>query len=365
MQSLTSKQETIDCYELDSMVTSLSEKIYQLEYSKFELEKKIYESAKKILSQHHSNLNLLMEVGTAFNARLKLTADAKIAGPQEIERLIENGAIGYFTRDNSLPYHIRIRSEEQIIYHTFMFGIEAIDEDTANAIKRIFEHISTIKGNDDVAQKQIENCWVTGDIRDMKRSINLKIELMNAFSLSGSNLTCVDTVIDGNKYNSVASDWIWLLKMWLLELQDGLIPTKCCQSLGESAQWLQELPTKNLELVLALHNHLQDTDVRRFEIPLSHYLTRRGASPPCREQQESSVNKLFDPAYTGDLQDVLQQQDPSFRGSATSRDEHPSRTNTEAPQLLRPSTPPTTPPLPAVSPIGSFVPKPFKTSSTG
>lgn len=270
-------------HDLQNLETKFFEKCCKLEYSKYELEKIVYSYCKKYITITKKENDELAARSSEMFAKMFTQRKAKKNPPIAMGNsiMIKSGVVGYFTRDNCVPFCKWETNNAVPTCRKIMFGNDILDEDAVETIKLIFTHIKKLEEEDVGKMKALES-WKDGNVMNMNRVINLKIEMMTIFNQQEENTTNLNTckiLISTNRY-TIIDDWIGIIKLWLLELPDSLIPSKCCDSIakqeeGQNHSWLTKVPLNNLAVLIEMCQHFQwlDNDVQT-EIPLYHYFIR-------------------------------------------------------------------------------------------
>lgn len=247
---------SVDDVDIGDLKESYFAKCCKLEYSKFELEKGIYQISgnysKKTVQEINKTLTGSRNTFTKLFGRDKNLAE-NLENPDQDAR--------YFARNDSTRLFKWEFEQGRLVRREMMFGSQKIDDDAVLAIAQILNHVRDFSDEKDLDNK-IAKSWTSGSIVDMNRAINLKIDLINIFKETHitSNSEAVDTLIGSNRYNTV-DDWIAITKIWLLEIPDSLVPPKCCELIAKNQDsWVDEIPLNNLLILIEIIKHLRCVD---------------------------------------------------------------------------------------------------------
>lgn len=328
-------------------------KCCKLEYSRFELEKAIYQ----VYQSHFQNSAQEIDRHLVNNRK---TFNKLFKRDKSSEDMIENPipVVHYFTRDSSTHIIKWEFEQDRLVRREMMFGCPAIDEDTICAIRLILNHIRDFNDEKDLDAK-IAKSWTTGSVVDMNRAISLKMDLIKVFKdvNNATNTKAVETIIRSNHYTAV-DDWICLIKLWLLEIPGSLVPPICCDLIKKNHDWTDKVPLNNLKVLIEICSHLQSIEmlITQSENPIYHYFIRPA---DCLRNFTKDYN-IFEPwalslpTTIGSLQQAYdnRRQEEQLQISQPAPKTTPSI-------LIRSIEEPTTPPRLDET----FIPRPFRTVS--
>lgn len=351
-------------HDLRNLETKFFEKCCKLEYSKYELEKIVYSYCKKYMTITKKENDELAARSSEVFAKMFTQRKAKknppIARGNSI--MIKSGVVGYFTRDNCVSFCKWEINNAVPKCRKIMFGNDILDEDAVETIKLILTHIKKLEEEDVGKMKALES-WKNGNVMNMNRVVNLKIEMMTIFHQqeeNTSNLNTCNILISTNRY-TIIDDWIGIIKLWLLELPDSLIPSKCCDAIAKQEEeknhsWLTKVPLNNLAVLIEMCQHFQwlDNDVQT-EIPLYHYFIRNMIG--LRDLKKDMM--ILDPCIH-----LLLFENPSILQKAYKSKKETSensKVTPETPIILIERDPPPTQPTKQEQQHDDFIPRPFKT----
>lgn len=335
---------------LETLETRYFEKCHKLEFAKFQLEKAIYEGSEAYLKFSAVEIDqVLTKNQETFS---KLFGLNKPSSTKEDRQ----DTFNCYLRNSTIPIIKWEPVRDSLERRTLMFGAEEIDDDTVEAIAVILRHV---QGFAEEAQlkTRVSMAWAAKDAMEMDRAINLKMELIKTFRLlpNATNLKCVESVIRSNRYH-VANDWVNLIKLWLLELPDSLIPPKCVAKDNQLS--LAQVPRSNLLVLMEMCSHFQwlGTDAAQMANPVSHYFFRRldvvhSFHDDCKTFGPWITTFLLDPASQTNLQEL-------YRACTVLT---PPATPTPAVTAPEIQVQETTPPPAHLD--DSFTPRPFRTAS--
>ena len=219
---------------------------------------------------------------------------------------------------------------------------------------------------------------------DFIRVSNLKRDLLEKFKVSKTteSTNCLVTAqFLENTHTYVTNDFVGLIKLWLLELPDSLIPSNHYDDLARAKRPLislcKQLPTSSLKFLQELVYHFQRLDsepslppqtVRTLfrdnsdiDIPLAHHFVRKTGL------QNPTDIKILSPALYAFF--ISRETSKNLQKLITN---DPTATTTAGPLtdppmiIIKDTAIPTTstPNPPLNNKDGPFIPRPFKTSST-
>lgn len=379
--------------QLQSLQDNFFSGCCQLEYSKVQLEKTIYEYCKNYSRMESEIERSLKSSDKIFQQICESFTNSPIAPPQEEVPLCKGKDLeirGFFLRDNGIPFRkwntieendpVNACKEISIKCEKFFCGSEINDDltflDTLETIKIILQQIER-----EPNAKKIVRSW--HDDIDFVRVSNLKRDLMAKFkeskAIENTNSTITAQFLE-NLHTHVTNDFVGLIKLWLLELPDSIVPSNSYDTLVKTKEPLISLcgkfPTNTLKFLQELTRHFQVLncesslppqtvcslfiDNSDIDIPLAHHFLRRTGL------QDPTDIKILSPAlYTfftsQDTVDVLQQLITSSTSTRT------TAILQEPPKIVikdTASTTSSTPNPPLRDQSGPFIPRPFKTSST-
>ncbi|CCD24008.1 Rgd3p NDAI_0C03480 [Naumovozyma dairenensis CBS 421] len=285
----------------------------KLEYSRIQLEKAIFENCKKY--------SALTEDLIATINQTHLAANHSIGGLIKIWDIDDSkrksnyvhefygakgGYLGFFSRDNCIPFNGWLTNSNHIEKKAFLFG-HAIDDNILDSITLILRFIENGNNNQELRSKgyllkHVYQSW-RNDI-DLIRVANLRRELLEEFMNNGfDNKKAIEKLTDTNhtNVNILINDWVGLIKLWLLELPNCLFSSSCYDNImnikipittesinSDSFNWMDELPPYNIKLILEFSKHfgwltdhqVQGSDVvsdlfyDNMDIPLFHLFIR-------------------------------------------------------------------------------------------
>lgn len=357
-------------HDLHNLETKFFEKCRKLEYSKFELEKTIYSCCKKYMTIIKKENDEVAARSNAVFAKIFTQTRNNVANdnaPTIIRNsiMVNNGVVGYFTRDNCLPFCKWEINSTVPVCRKIMFGNDILDEDAVDAVRLIFANIKKLEDEDVGKLKALES-WKDGNIMNMNRVVNLKIEMMAIFKEleeNTSNLNSFKILIGTNRY-MIIDDWIGVIKLWLLELPDSLIPSKCYDSIAkqeerETNSWINKVPLNNLCVLIEICQHFQWLgNEMQTEIPLYHYFIRNMTG--LRNLKKDMM--VLDPwihLLLIDDPSILETLQEAYESKKNTPDN--SKVTPETPSILIQREPPTQPMKQEQQQHEDFVPRPFKT----
>lgn len=202
--------------------------------------------------------------------------------------------IGFFNRENSFTYtkwSINVDDTPSYAIFESMFSCTTITDDIINSISLIIKHIEEQIDSSKFDKEQILDYW--GSNLDIIRATNLEREFLTEFQnmIVNSNVNTnttrllIEHNVNGSKF--VLKDWIDLIKLFLLELPDSLIPVALTDEIlkNEKFEWLNMIYTPKLRLIELIVTHLiklGDVDLLfslQNDIPFIQYFLRvRGIS---------------------------------------------------------------------------------------
>ncbi|CAI4537084.1 CDA_G0024990.mRNA.1.CDS.1 [Saccharomyces cerevisiae] len=379
--------------QLESSQDIFFSKCCQLEYSKVQLEKSIYDYCKNYSKMEDGIKRALESSNKMFQQKCEKFTDSPVCSLQEapLPQETANADVrGFFLRDNGIPFRrwnileasdpVDACKEISIKSEKFFCGSEINNElaalDTLGAIKIILRQIE----KEPNASKVIQS-WHR-DI-DFVRVSNLKRDLLGEFkgSKTTENTNSIITAhFFENSHSYVTNDLVGLIKLWLLELPDSLIPSNHYDDLVKAEKSLtslcEQFPTSSLRFLQELANHfqlinskyslppqtIQDLfrDNSDIDIPLAHHFVRRtGLQNPIDIKILSPTLSTF--FINERTVETLQTLIANRITTAT------TATLTEPPTIIiKDTTAPihSTPKPPPNDKDGHFIPRPFKTSST-
>ncbi|CAI4053601.1 hypothetical protein SUVZ_15G3370 [Saccharomyces uvarum] len=386
-----------DWEALKQQLQSLQDKFFsrccQLEYSKVQLEKTIYEYCKNYSRVENEIERSLKSSDKIFQQICESFTKSPIPPPQEEvpPRKGEDIEIrGFFLRDNGIPFRkwnnieendpVKACKEISIKCEKFFCGSEINNDltflDTLETIKIILQQIEK-----EPNAKKIVRSW--HDDIDFVRVSNLKRDLMGKFkeskAIENTNSTITAQFLE-NLHTYVTNDFVGLIKLWLLELPDSIVPSNSYDTLVKTKEPLISLcgrfPTNTVRFLQEFTRHFQVLncesslpprtvcdlfiDNSDIDIPLAHHFSRRTGL-----QDPTDINILSPALYTlftsQDTIEILQQLIASSTNTST------STVLQEPPKIViknTASTASSTPNPPLRDQSGPFIPRPFKTSST-
>ncbi|QLL30261.1 hypothetical protein HG536_0A00780 [Torulaspora globosa] len=338
---------------LEPLKTRYFETCCKLELSRFELEKAIYENFENY--SHFATLEIdrtLRKNRQIFN---------KLYGHDKGEAAVPHSPFLCYLRSSRAPIIKWEPAQDSLTQRTLMLGRDEIDDDALRAISLILTHVQGFADEADL-RKRVSKAWRAGSAVEMQRAINLKIELIKTFrdTPDATNLKSVEALIRANRH-AVANDWTGLIKLWLLELPNSLIPPRCIETISKhhDDSWLAGMPANNLLVLAEMCQHFRwlGQEFAAFQGPISHYFMRR---VDCIHDFPGDCRKLepWLAAFltASDSPERLQQASKDNNSRATT----PASPSPPAIQVLEPE--PTMTPPPA-DPDHSFKPRPFRTAS--
>lgn len=260
------------------------EKCCKLEYSKVQIEKKIFDYSKRYAITTKECNDILSLSRLKYQKLCGKLVDIKPVTTMETTSMTQIstlGTTGFFKRDNSIAYRKWIREADSVKCIKLMFGSDVITDDIVQTIKLIFDHLQKMCDLEEESYKIFIQSWANE--LDLIRCTNLKREIMETFRQHDQgNYSTIKQFIDGTHINKfIINDWIGLLKLWLLELPDSLIPYD---------GMLDNISKNNLLILIEFAKHFQwlSTALKRqndkgdisilfynnFDIPLFHYFIR-------------------------------------------------------------------------------------------
>ncbi|EJS43403.1 YHR182W [Saccharomyces arboricola H-6] len=383
---------------LKQQLGTLQDRFYsrccQLEYSKVQLEKTIYDYCRNYSRIEDRIQQTLKSSNKTFLQRCESFTEMPASFLQEDELPRRSADIeirGFFLRDNGIPFRKWNFMEENdpveecreitIKCEKFFCGSEINSDltflDTLGTIKTILRQIE----KEPNTKKTIQS-W-HNDI-DFVRVSNLKRDLLAKFreskTMENTNSIITAQFLE-NSHIYVTNDFVGLIKVWLLELPDSLIPSKIYDTLVKTGKPLislcEQFPTSSLRFLQELANHFQSInsgpslpqqtlgsifiDNGDIDIPLAHHFIRRTGL-----QNPADITILSPALYTffasQDTSETLQELVTNDNTVTTTK-----ATLAEPPIIIIKDTPPSTsstPHPPSHEEDGPFIPRPFKTSST-
>ncbi|QLQ77828.1 hypothetical protein HG537_0A00750 [Torulaspora globosa] len=259
---------------LESLKTRYFERCCKLEFSKFELEKAIYENLESYANFATLEINRMLRKNRQIFS--KLYGHGKGAATTTT---LQSSPFLWYLRPNRAPVVKWERTQQR----TLMFGCDEIDDDALRAICLILNHVETFTDEFDL-QKRVSKAWRTCNAVEMQRAINLKIELIKIFKdiPNATNLKTVEALIRA-KGHALVNDWICLVKLWLLEMPNSLIPPRCVELITNQNDdsWLAGLPANHLVVLTELCRHFSwlGQQFQAFTDPISHYFMRNSGIP--------------------------------------------------------------------------------------
>lgn len=332
---------------LESLKTRYFERCCKLEFSRFELEKAIYENF-----ESYSEFATL-EVDAMLRKNRQVFSG--LCGHDAGEIATQRAPFLCYLRGNTAPIVKWERAQNALTQRTLMLGCDEIDEDALRALHLILSHVEGFTDEADL-QKRVSKAWRSGSAAEMQRAINLKIELIRTFgdTPDATNLKSVEALIRANRH-AVANDWIGLIKLWLLEMPDSLILPRCIELISKQDDaWLAGMPANHLRVLAELCRHFcwLGPEFLAFPGPICHYFMRR---VDCIHDFPNDCENL-EPWLTAFLTDP----------NSPSKLQH-ACTNATTPASPPPTSPPTILVLaPATTPPATddtFQPRPFRTAS--
>lgn len=381
--------------QLELSQDSFFSKCCQLEYSKVQLEKAIYDYCKNYSKMEDGIKRTLGSSNKIFQRNCENFTESPVCSLQEGHQPQKSDDVdirGFFLRDNGIPFRkwniieasepVDACKEISIKSEKFFCGSEINNDqaavDTLEAIKIILRQVEKEPNTEKIAQS-----WHR-DI-DFVRVSNLKRDLLGEFKESKTieNTNSVITAQFFEKSHSyVTNDLVGLIKLWLLELPDSLVPSNHYDDLVKAKKPLislcEQFPTSSLRFLQELANHFQLLNGRSslppqtvqdlfrdnsdIDIPLAHHFLRRTGL------QNPIDIKILSPAlYTFFINrktvEILQ----TLIANSTTMMITTAATLTEPPIIIiKDTTIPisSTPKIPPNDKDGPFIPRPFKTSST-
>lgn len=262
----------------------LYQKCCQLEYSKVQLEKIFFDICKKYSTIFSGTRALVKRSSNEFQRLHKVELSRQDTSSGELGYYKSNLITNFYTRENCIPFTKWQVDDatKRLVEEQMMFGVSTITADAAEAIATIVEKLQA--SNDAAA---VYTCW-QNDI-DFVRVSNLKRELMKEFyNHEGGNCAIVKNMLSAREHRLNANDWVCLLKLWLLELSDSVIPSHVGAVGGgastTAADRMSNAPDGNKQAVNVLKRHFQWLEAqgqacRRLfqenrDVPMYHFFYR-------------------------------------------------------------------------------------------
>ncbi|CAI1770270.1 hypothetical protein SEUBUCD646_0O03480 [Saccharomyces eubayanus] len=379
--------------QLQSLQDNFFSRCCQLEYSKVQLEKTIYEYCKNYSRMENEIEQSLKSSDKIFQQSCESFTKSPIPLPQEDVLPCKGKDVeirGFFLRDNGIPFRkwntieekdpVKSYREISIKCEKFFCGSEINNDltflDTLETIKIILQQIEK-----EPNANKIVRSW--HDDIDFVRVSNLKRDLMGKFkeskTIENTNSTITAQFLE-NLHTFVTNDFVGLIKLWLLELPDSIVPSNNYDTLVKTKEPLISLcgkfPTNTVRFLQEFTRHFQvlsrksslpprtvcDLFIENsdIDIPLAHHFVRRTGL------QDPTDIKILSPAlYTfftnQDTVNILQEL------ITTSASTSSTTVLQEPPKIVikdTASTASSTPNPPLGDQNGPFIPRPFKTSST-
>ncbi|CCF56461.1 hypothetical protein KAFR_0B01620 [Kazachstania africana CBS 2517] len=274
----------------------------RLEYSEAQLENIFFHSCNKYENISLETNKIVNETNRVFKRLIENTQGHSASEDTiENEKTLENinYSMGFFCRGNTVPFtkwSNSLTSSQQ----KFMFGTSEIDSDISNSVRLL---LCTIEGYE---KEEIYKNWASNV--SFIRPNNLKREILTEFindNIDSNSLALQATV---SKYSNttkfVAKDWVDLMKLWLTELPDSLIPSILFDTIKKNRdlndfEWVDKIPLGNLQVLLEISCHFkrlgnEGGDIKCLfwengDIPFYHYFVR---NPTSKKDYEDDILKL-------------------------------------------------------------------------
>lgn len=346
---------SVDNVPLEVLETRYFEKCCKLEFSKYELEKAIYENLERYSKFSVAEIDhTLRKNREVFNKLYAHTKNKTNIMPPE-------PPIQFYLRCNRVAVVKWEINQSSLVRRMMMLGSDNIDGDAVEAIRRVLRHVESFTEETDL-KKRVLKAWRAGSAMEMGRAIHLKMELIKTFrdTPDATNVKTVQALIDSNRF-PVANDWIGLVKLWLLELPDSLVPPKCIEMITkhQDDSWLNEMPANNLLILQEMCQHFQwlGQEVEPEQEPISHYFMRRvdcirNFHEDCKIFEPWLISFLTEPSSKEKLQQAISSKKPEIPVSVS-----PSPPAIQILDLEQSTTPP------SADPDENFQPRPFRTAS--
>lgn len=350
-------EETI--VQLNNYQDKFFQKFNKLEYDKLQLEQNLYNFIKRKEEIVKHNRKVLSYCKEKFNQILrKFNNQITISDNLENSTSIENGEansfstllnINFYTRDNCVPFSKyfvhnfrndqnnasqKNEDEKSSIHkssscqHSQMtkfyllgsvFGIRKINKDTVDTVEFLIHIIEVQTKTNNIKEVELLKIWQNNI--NLTRVINLKKEYHTTFldvTVSDKiNYNTIKRLYDENKSTSkiLLADWIDLLKLFLLELPDSIIPSLMVDQLNlNDLKWLDLLPLENLQILILLAKYLklmEPETIRSFlfefsEMPFYHLVFRlTGVNSKDLNDKIARYSEFFFDLITNKLQFML------------------------------------------------------------
>ncbi|CCH59607.1 hypothetical protein TBLA_0B07910 [Henningerozyma blattae CBS 6284] len=306
------------------------EKCCRLEYATIQLEKSIFEQSKRLSQIQLKNSKLIYTVEVFFNkicralnfAEFKIEASNKtfVSDSNTFYHDRKYDSSGFFCRDNSINFRkwmilsvgnseSLVKEDRKLVTQKCLFGISQINSDVTRSISYILDLLE-INGKESSKSNTSPLFFSWNNTLDIVRVSNLKREILHCFkSGTGNNFDTLEMYIQ-QKGNFIINDWIGLLKLWLLELKNSLLPSDMYEEIGFILKHdkdpvylrkvLTKIPINNLKLLLRFSQHfklveesasqnIMDDSSKNLikqlfitdnqDIPLYHMFIRRPGTP--------------------------------------------------------------------------------------
>lgn len=290
-----------------------------------------------------------------------------------------HGTIGYFTPQPSLSF-VKFDSRGQIttsaIFNTDLRDLP-VSKTEGTELKHLpimlYEIVKHLYGCD---AREVLESW--GCCIDLIRVTNLRRDIIAEYKkCEGDHERTIKNVLNRIPSGNV-SDIVGLLKLWLLELPDSVIPLVCYETLMQNdvVKGLRLIPVENLTSLLCLCKHfhwlIKEFDLVSVEklfsldgdVPLYHIFARHRERQPRDVVEYSKIvaHILCDEKVYGALEELLQELETQTIEKEEARIlEEPVFTEGHTKNRRMPTL--TLEKLNVRSEEDKFVPRPFKTLS--
>lgn len=257
--------------QLQEYQSKYFEQYKRLLYTRLQLEKTFFTHCTKYAEYRFKTNQLIQSVNQNFQTYINnISVPVNNLSENKIPTIVQfnkqsYSPIGFFNRDNSLPYtkwSINIDDISSYVILESMFSCTTITDDVINSISLIIKHIEKQIDSSNFDGEQIFDYW-RSDL-DIVRATNLEREFFTEFQNMtfnhdiNTNTTrlIIEHYRNGSKF--VLKDWIDLIKLFLLELPDSLIPMTLIDEVlkNENIKWLNMISTPKLRLIELITIHL-------------------------------------------------------------------------------------------------------------